>query len=322
MCLAAGSAMAQDFHLSQYDMATQYLNPALTGMYGNETGDYRIYSDYRSQWSNASVNPYTTAYLAYDMPVPKWQKDVGLGAYFINNNSGINSLNTFSFMLSAAYNITGNSKGVHVLTTGLQLGIVHQGFDPDNFTYDSQYSEELGGFDPGMASGEHFSKTSVTGFDANYGIYYKYTDERKRAHPFGGFSIHHLTRPNESFTSETIKTPMRFNFHGGCDVSVNDAFSFTPRFLYMSESKAHEFNFGLLSNYAIANTPYTAILQLDCRSGDAFIMGIGIKQNQHTFRISYDMNTSSLNNYSGGNGSWEVALILTGIKGKPLFSKE
>ena len=35
-----GTAGAQDFHLSQYDVATQYLNPAVTGMYAYEKGDY------------------------------------------------------------------------------------------------------------------------------------------------------------------------------------------------------------------------------------------------------------------------------------------
>ena len=321
LLFSAYTAGAQDFHLSQYDMATQYLNPAMTGMYGGETGDYRIYSDYRSQWQNASLNPYTTAYLAYDMSAVKWNKDLGLGAYFVNSSSGISSLNSFNLMLSAAYNITGNSQDIHELTTGIQMGIIHKGFDPDNFTYDSQYSEALGGFDTGLPSGENYSRSSITGFDANYGIYYKYIEKGKLANPFGGFSIYHLTRPNESFTSTESKMPMRFNLHGGCDLSVDESLKLTPRFLYMSQAKSNEFNLGLLTSYAIANSPYSALLQLDYRNGDAFIMGLGIKQNQHIFRITYDMNSSSLNNYANSSSSWEVSLLLTGIKGKSLFGK-
>src|ERR1041385_5654159 len=57
---------AQDFHLSQYDAATQYMNPALTGMYLGELGDYKIYTDYRSQWKTISTRPYSTMYVAYD----------------------------------------------------------------------------------------------------------------------------------------------------------------------------------------------------------------------------------------------------------------
>ena len=104
--LLTGSVLkAQDFHVSQYDVATMYLNPALTGMYGDEKGDYRAYVDTRSQWRAFGVKPFFTTYLAYDMPYTIKDKKVGFGAYFINNRTGPGNFNTTGFMLSGAYNI-------------------------------------------------------------------------------------------------------------------------------------------------------------------------------------------------------------------------
>ena len=39
LLFTAYTAGAQYFHLSQYDMATQYMNPGMTGMYGGEYGE-------------------------------------------------------------------------------------------------------------------------------------------------------------------------------------------------------------------------------------------------------------------------------------------
>lgn len=318
---AAGIAGAQDFHLSQYDVATQYLNPAVTGMYAREKGDYRIYSDYRSQWKAIGVKPFSTAYLAYDMPFHKWDRNFGLGAYLINNRTGSGHFNTLNFMVSAAYDIMNKSDGEHYLTTGLQMGIIYKSFNPDTYTYDIQYSYAEGGFDQSIASGENFSKTSLVKFDANYGIYYKYLDKDKKAHPFAGFSIQHLTRPNESFTAQKSRLPMRFNFYGGCDVQVDEKIKLVPKFLYMNSAKASEINLGMLMYYKIKETTYEALVGADYRHKDAVAIHAGIKQDQHVFRFSYDINTSYLNNFTGGRGAWELSLILTGEKGKPLFDK-
>lgn len=332
----ANFSFAQDFHLSHYDAATLYMNPATTGMYEYEKGDYKIASNYRSQWKSLGVKPYSTAYLAYDMPFNKWQKNFGLGGYLINNRSGVGHFNTLNFMASAAYNIINKSYHKHYLTTGLQLGIINKSFNPTTFTYDIQYSFAAGGFDQTIPNGESFDKTNTLRFDANYGIYYKYIENGKKAHPFAGFSIQHLTRPNESFTSVKSRQPMRFNIQTGCDVQVDEKFKLAPRFLYMHQARANEINLGMLAYYRIkekqkevgfgdAISPaknegaVDAMLGLDYRHKDAVIIHAGIKIDRHIFRFSYDINTSYLNNFSGGRGAWEFSLILVGEKGKSLL---
>jgi type IX secretion system PorP/SprF family membrane protein len=308
---------AQDYHFSQYEAASMYLNPALTGMYMGEKGDYKIANDFRTQWRSLGGKPFTTVYLGFDMPYEIKGKKFGFGAYLINDRAGSSNFNTLNFMVSGAYNIIQNSEK-HYLTTGLQMGVFNKSFNPNGFTYDSQYSSNSGTFDSNLSNDENFSTVNILRFDANMGIFYKYTDKQAKVHPFAGFSIYHVTEPSESFSGKTVRLPMRFVGNVGCDIPVNDRISITPKILYMYQAAATEIYGGATMYYKLKDN-FRVLFGLDYRNQDAFVAEIGFKQDEHIFRIGYDVNTSYLNNYTGGRGAFEISLVLTGFKGKPLI---
>ena len=309
---------AQDFHLSQFDATPHYFNPALTGIYFGNKANYRVYSDYRSQWRSLGVKAFSTYYLAYDMPY----KQYGLGAYLIHNRNGKGGLNTINFMPSAAYKITNEVNGPHNLSVGAQLGILYRNFDPNHFTYDEQFSIDApGGFDQSIWSGETFAKTSMLKIDANMGVFYKLKKEEWKAHPWAGFAVYHMTRPNQSLTGiAKDKMPMRFVTEIGADWAITEDISATPMLLYMNQGKAHELNIGSLGFYHIKDSKYDVLLGLNYRNKDAFIIQAGMKYQEHIFTFSYDINTSYLNDYTNGRGAFEFSILLSGFKGQPLFN--
>lgn len=316
----AGLSAQVDFHLAQYDMAPQYLNPALTGMYCGERGDYRVTSNYRSQWRALGSKPFSTIAIGYDMPLEKYSDRWGVGGYIINNKAGAGNFSTMNAIASGAYNIMdGTDK--HYMTAGLQMGLLYKTYDPASYTFDVQYSSSLGTFDSSLPNEEDgtLSKNSLFRFDANLGIFYKYKDAEKKASPSVGFSVYHLTKPNEAFTGNKSHLPMRFVFHTACDIRINDDFTVTPRILYMNQAKAYEANGGFLLFYKIRKSTLDALAGVDYRHKDAIVAHIGFRQDQHYFRFSYDINTSYLNNYTNGRGAWEFSLILVGKKSQPLF---
>src|ERR1017187_9181161 len=216
---------AQDFHLSQFDAAPQYFNPALTGIYFGAPADYRIYSDYRSQWGSLGVKPFSTYFLSYDMPY----KQFGLGGYLIENRNGTGGLNTINFMPSASYKITNEVNSPHNLSVGVQMGILYSSFNPNNFTYDNQYSpDNPSGFNSGLSSGETFNKTSLLKFDANMGVFYKYKKKEWKAHPWFGFSVYNVPQPNQSLTNLKDRMPMRWVLHGGADYQISEEIKIIP----------------------------------------------------------------------------------------------
>ncbi len=317
---AAAPALAQDFHLSQYDVTVQYMNPALTGMFCREKGDYRIVSDYRSQWHALGIKPYNTMYLAYDQPYENWDKKFGIGACLINNRGGSGHFNTLNFLAGGSYDITGGAFNEHWLTTGLQIGLLYKSFDPSTYTYDVQYSFDEGDFDTSIDPQENFARTSRLGFDANMGINYKYMEKEHKVHPQIGLSVQHIPRPKESFTGTDARQPMRWNYTLGATAQINDKLKIIPMVLVMTEARTREFNIGCMGFYKIKDTYYDAVFGLDYRHRDAAcVLNIGLKNDRHVFRFSYDINTSYLNNYTNGRGAWEFSLYLVGIKGEPLI---
>jgi len=311
-------APAQDFHLSQFDAAPHYFNPALTGIYFGNPANYRVYSDYRSQWKSLGMKPFSTYYLAYDMPYQLY----GLGGYLIHNRNGAGGLNTITLMPSAAYRISNEVSTPHNLSVGAQLGIIYRSFDPNHYTYDSQFSPDApGGFDPNISSGENFIRTSSVRLDANMGVFYKYKRTEWKIHPWYGFAVYHITKPNQSLTGITKdRTPMRLVMELGGDYTITEEIRATPMILYMGQGKARELNIGALGFYHLKDTKYDVLLGFNLRMKDAFIIKAGMKYGEHIVTFSYDINTSYLNDYTNGRGAFELSIVLSGIKGQPLFN--
>ena len=207
-------------------------------------------------------------------------------------------------------------------SVGAQLGIIYRSFDPNHFTYDNQFSVDApGGFDPNISSGENFGKTSSLKLDANMGVFYKFKNEDWKAHPWGGFAVYHVTKPNQSFIGiEKDRTPMRVVLQAGADYQITKEISATPMLLYMSQGKARELLISAIGYYEIKDTKYDVLFGLGYRTRDAVIIQAGMKYINHVFAISYDINTSYLNNYTNGRGAFEFSLLLSGINGQPLFN--
>lgn len=300
-------ANSQDFHLSQYDMAPLYMNPAQTGMYMGENNKFRMSGNYRSQWQKMNGKPYSTIAYGFDMPYQRY----GMGIYLMDNLSGDGNFGTFNFLLSGAYQITSDESEHHYLTTGLQMGFMQKRVNPGNFLYESQYTNT--GLDGSMPTLESFSREKLLKFDVNFGAFYQYKDVNWKANPWAGFSVYHITMPNESFTSTKSKMPMRFNINLGSDIKVHDQVKIAPQLLFMYQGKATELNIGLLGYYNLKDTEYDIMGGFAIRTKDAAIIHLGLKQGNNVFRISYDIITSYLKNFGGRRSGFEMGIIYTGI---------
>ena len=309
--LQTSNLFAQDFHVSQYDVLTMYYNPALTGVYkAEEKADYKISLTHRSQWASLGIKPFKTYSLGYDMKYNRF----GLGALLINNNSGVGSFNTLNFLLSGSYSIIKDENSPHTVTTGLQMGLINKSVNPNSYLYESQLNSVTNTLDENLSNGEAFSNTSKLNFDANIGIFYSYHEKGKWYRPFIGFSIYHITQPNESITSEASSLPMRFNLNLGSELIVNEKVTLTPNFLYLYQAKATEFNIGSLGTYRIKDKN-DIIYGIHYRWDDAIIINAGFRKDNITLRMSYDATTSSLSGYNSNRGAYELTLVITGKKG-------
>jgi type IX secretion system PorP/SprF family membrane protein len=217
-------------------------------------------------------------------------------------------------MLSGAYDIINvQHRKTHQLTVGLQLGIVQRTFDPAGYIFDNQYTGTDQLFDTSLPSGETFARTSLLGFDANMGVAYVNMDKSLRARPFGGGMFAHLTKPRQSFTDEMDRSPIRMAMHGGAEIDAAEKFTLTPSLLFMAQSKVKQVNANLLGAYELGDSDYSLLLGGGYRTNDAVIIQAGLQYRTTIMRIAYDRNISTLKNYTGGMGGFEISLVHGGF---------
>jgi type IX secretion system PorP/SprF family membrane protein len=293
---------AQDFHLSQYDAAPLYLNPALVGQFD---GKYRIHGHYRTQWGAVSSKSFKTAAISFDMPFKKF----AFGAQVLNRRAGAGDYNDLGILLTGGYKFNLHSNGMHKLSVGLQAGVIQKSVNFDNLYFENQYTTSNGGsFDQTLPTGENFGGSTFWLPDVNAGFVYYYGQDQIRINPFVGASVFHLTQPKETWYNDDNKLPMRYKAHAGAKVNISTKVQLMPKVLFMAQRNAQELNYGLMAHYHLGSTGVIVLLGPTLRSSDAFILEGGAKFGNYEAKVSYDFNTSSLSDFSDGKGGFEISL--------------
>ena len=301
--LLIAKVQGQDFHLSQYDAAPMYLNPALVGQFD---GQYRLHGHYRTQWGSVSTKPFNTAAVSFDMPFKK----IALGAQILNYRAGAGNYNALSAILNVGYSFTIDKKKVHKIALGVQGGLIQKSIDFSKLYFENQYNTTNGGtFDRSAPTGETFGSSSFVLPDLNAGFVYYYGEEKKRLNPFIGASVFHITQPKETFYGQNNNLPMRFMAHSGIKVNASDRVQFIPKIILMRQENAQEINYGLMTHYHLQGSSGAILLfQPTYRSADAFIIEGGVKYGNYEVRMGYDYNTSTLNDFTNGKGGFEISV--------------
>lgn len=312
--LAAPAVQAQDYHLTHYDAAKIYLNPAMTGMFD---GHYRIHANYRNQWNVVSRNPFQTAAVAFDMPVKRY----GWGAQVMNSRAGIGNFNELSVTLSGAYDLQCDKNNYHHVAFGMSVTGMQKAVDMGRLTWGTQYSMQSNNFDPNIPSGEQ-SGMMETDYNVliNAGALYYYAKDGSRINPFVGVSASNLNQPNESFFGYTSKLPIHYIVHTGARVGITERLVLNPRVLYMMQTNARELTYGLLANIYLPNQDAFLIVGPTIRNKDAAIMEFGLKLGQFTYRLSYDVNVSTLKPATNNRGGVEFSLIYIAKRKVPVVA--
>lgn len=305
---------AQDFHLTHYDAAKIYLNPAMTGMFD---GYYRIHANYRNQWSAVATKPFQTAAIAFDMPFGRY----GGGVQIMNNRAGYGNYNVLQMNFSGAYDLQLDKGNIHHAAFGMEVGVMQKSVDFGRLTFDNQYSmADGGGFDVSLPNGENYNSERVYLLDISAGGLYYYAKEGSRFNPFIGFSAFHLNRPTETFFGIANKLPIHYIIHAGSRIGINERLQLQARVLQMWQINDKETVVGLLANIYLPNSDSYVIVGPSFRSKDAAIMEVGLKKGPFTYRMSYDVNVSTLKPATNNRGGIEFSVIYIAKRKTPVIA--
>lgn len=319
--MIASAATAQDLHFSQYNASPLVLNPALAGM---NSGDYRAYVNFRTQWVTLSKNTYRTFAGGADMAIGKVTKRnsfAGVGLSFFSDQAGDLNLNSNHVDLTFAYHFMLNHKGTQQLSAGIQGGLNIRSINQSRAIYGSQYDPVTGTTDPN-GTREILGKTKILFADASVGLLYSAVT-RNGTNIYCGFGLSHLNQPKISFQPSGVdgavkgdRLPMKVTIHGGASIPLNKRVAIMPNFMVLWQGTAYEFNVGCHFKSVLGNVKMsrTAIYFGAQYRGlyDAVIVSGRLDVKGFTCGLSYDFNISKLMPATKTVGAPEISLMYQG----------
>ena len=322
--LGSFGTQAQDAHLSMYDAAPMFLNPAMTGVF---KGDWRLHAQYRTQWKSVNYKPYTTALISFDAPVKKW----GFGAQISNFRAGIGNYNAFQGTISAAYATSIDKSKNHNISFGVQGGLTQKSVEHQLLSFNNQYSTNNGGeFNMNEDPIEGFTGQSLIIPNVNAGLLYFYAKQESRLNPFIGISAFNLTQPMETYTGSLVnRLPMRFYGHVGTRINVTETIYLLPKVLYMTQLEFQEITFALDAGYYLKGSDIYLLGGVVYRNSGAFkfsnadaaVISLGVKMDAFIAKVGYDINVSTLSTVSNGRGGFELSFTYVQQKKKSKTEK-
>lgn len=312
-------SFSQDLHFSQFFNSPLTTNPANTGFIPD--ADYRIGANYRSQWVNVLGAPYKTMSVWGDAQVMRDRFEngwLGVGGVILRDVAGSGNLTSTKVYGSLAYH---QQIGLgSLVTAGFNVGWANKRVDPTQLKFPDQFNKATGFFDAGVPTSVVFNSTSTSYLDVQAGLNYAYFPSDK-VYVNGGFSVHHLNRPKESFFNATTGydnrlSPRYIAFLNG-SFKVNDMVIVNPMAYYTTQAKANELVAGLNANYNLSGD---GTIQLTggayYRLKDAIIPMLGFQWKMLRITFTYDVTTSTLSNYNNARGAIEFAIVNHGMYGQ------
>lgn len=303
------SASGQDIHFTQFFNSPLTTAPSNTG---NFDGDWRVCSNYRSQWKQID-RPYLTQSLSFDKQLFLFNENFSAGGLIINDRSA-GTLKVMKFMASGAYQ---KRFGRLTFNSGIQAGYVSKQIIPPDETFHEQFNWNTGQFDKTLPNMEPALQDGLGYVDVNLGAGISYR-LKKSVVKFSAAG-YHLNFPNESFTGSFRLQPKKI-FTTAFMHNLNEKVSIEPTVLLAHQAKAHETLAGVIGGYKVSDGSQPTIIYggLFWRTGlrresDGGQIYTGLKIKSYLVGLSYDVNTSSLNPATSYRGAFEVSFIYTAL---------
>ncbi len=319
--LATSLGWAQDPNFSQYYAAPLYLNPALATAESEAT----FGMVYRSQWRSISF-PQKIGQFSGIIPLHSRKQSLmqpgGIGFALYNDAAGEgNNLQTTGIQAGAAYNLPLTRTYTHVLSFGMQLGLIQRSVDLGDFRWGSQYEPATPyfGFNPTLTATiqTHGLRDKKLYPVVHAGVVWHLNGSSIAAHQplrgFLGFSASNLNQPDESLIQGAVsRLPMLFRAQAGLIFDVSERIQLMPNLLGMQQNDHTQINVGSYIAYQPGSLTSLSKTQLLFggwyRVKDSFVLSTALVAKGYTIGFSYDITTSSLRYTTHGRGAWEVSL--------------
>lgn len=201
LIIIAKPSVSQDAHFTQFYASPLYLSPSFAG---STAGD-RVVLNFRDQWP-AIPGSFITYSISADHYFPRMNS--GMGIYIFRDQAGSGNLATTSFAYQYTYNIQLFKKWN--IRPGVQFYYTQRSIDFSNLVFNDQLSQT-----------GHTSSTIEIPTQNKVG----YFDFALSALAYSniqwyGFTLDHISTPNQSLKNSISEVPLRFIFFGGYKIML------------------------------------------------------------------------------------------------------
>jgi len=301
----------QDKHFSMFQHTKSQINPATAGFF---EGEYQLFTNFRNQWTPLSDNPFRTISAAFDTRFQAGNGLFGAGINFYNDLSGdaLYSVNQITVPLNYAVSLNETSK----LSFGLSPSFYQRSIKNTNTTWDNQWTGIQ--FNSTLSNNESIpsGNLSVGKFDLGAGIYYQ-TELTELSWFSIGIAAQHLTKQKITYFADEngLYRKLSVTAHGNFS-RKNSNFTLKPNGMMFIQGPNKMFILGTGFDFLIKgkslHTAYHKRTSIEFgtyyRVNDAFVLNTIFHMAGLGVGASFDINTSSLNNGTGGFGAMEFFL--------------
>ena len=291
-------AHGQDAFFSNFYRSYALSNPSAIVM----QDDINITALHRSQWSGI-VNPFTNSQIEgyYGLRKANSNEKIGsIGFSAINERLGSHGYSRNSYSITGAYNLK-IANNQH-LAAGVKIGYFNAGTDMNALSTGSQFQN--GHYQANNPLGENISNPVFSGIEISPSFtWYQHDIEHHYKH-FAGITLFNLNQPQISSVNNEYKLPMRLAINAGSRVFIKNL-TLLPRGMFQIQGNQSQVIGGTDVLYAIGKNQFG--LGGYYRLGDAAIASFKYISDFIDIGVSYDLNTSNINNTSSSNGnSFEI----------------
>ena len=212
-------------------------------------------------------------------------------------------------LVSASYSVPLDFAKAHNISFGIQGGVTQKYVEYQLHSFDNQYTTINGGsFNTDASTGETFEAERFYLPTMNAGLLYYHAKQQSFFNPFVGVSAFNLIKSKETFFNQDNSTFNRYYLHFGSRVNLTELFYVLPKMLVMQQGNFNEQTYAVDLGYYLKGADLHLLGGFVYRNEDAFVVSVGAKKNNITGKVSYDINSSSLNSASTGRGAFEISI--------------
>jgi len=318
VCFLYISSNAQDLHYSNYTYSPLYLNPANTGGFN---GSIRVGASHRDQFRTFIGEAYQSTMVYVDSPVSFLANEkmwLGLGANLFSDRVGDLGFGLGGVTGSAAFHYSLDDNYTTVFALGAQYGIVQRKISKAGAAI---WGDQL--LDPSLTSQDQslIDDFNTTFSDVNVGLNMKhwFSDDNQLE---VGVSAHHLTSPTFKLQNSNTnnRVNIRYNAYASIQIMASSKFYLIPAAYFSQYDNVSniqaQLNSKILLEKKKKNKKEAAKLRdqsyltlgVGYRFGDALQFFAGGIHKSWEFGLSYDLTTSTANEYNNAVGGLEIGV--------------